>query len=429
MRLTSVLLIVCALAAGCWMRNTATLADPKVRATIVRGLAALNERNYAAAADSFRRAAREDSLDRWARYCLGTTYWRMMREAPLSDLEGRRALAAEASAQFEAVAAMTPRDPTENLRLDPRTQITNVWGSLAALYGLWVENEDSAVWAFRCGRERGGYTPAVLEYYRNMLASCDSNAILVTHGSMAPFAPWYLQAVERFRTDVTVTDPDLIHLQVLPERCCFGLYPLPRALSAAELDSLKPEPLTRRLLSLPVTGDAENPAEKIVWMLQPSTEDTVWTVGQQILYAMLRTNGWQRPVYFGVLDRDRDLIGLRGWTTNEGLVLRLKSHAADSISLVRMSRNAFEVFTYDHLWDEDAAASPAMQWLRNSYADHLLLLMAGCTANGRTAEAERARDLLKAKKLVAVRTVYVREPGNEERLPMREERPRWDHRQ
>jgi hypothetical protein len=428
MRRISLLLLLASLsAAGCWMRNEATLVDPNVRETVEQGVRAFKSHQYTAASGLFEQAVKSDSLNRSARYYLGCTYSRLMWDSTLADHDRRRDLVDKASRQFEAVLAIPPRDITEGLWMDPRTEITNVWGTLAALYAVWEDNEDSAIWAFKCGRERGGYYPAVLEFYRNTLASCDSNAILLTNGAMDPFVPWYLQLVEHFRTDVTVADPDMIRYHAIQDRCPFGLYPLPHALSDDQLDSLQPQPLRPRLLSLPAANDPENPAGKIEWMIRPSADDTVWTVNNQVLYEILKTNAWQRPVYFSVTLKERDLIGLKDWTTNEGLVFLLHSHAADSISLLRMSRNAFEVFTYDHLDDQETKDNKGMQRLKRYYCDHLALLMEGCERNGRKQEADRVLELMTEKNLITAKKILVSQPEPQERLPMREPRPDWEH--
>jgi hypothetical protein len=225
-----------------------------------------------------------------------------------------------------------------------------------------------------------------------------------------------------------VANPKLIGLHPIKNKYPFGTHTLPQALSDEQVDSLSAQPLVPRMLSLPVTGDPENPDGKIEWMIRPSADDTVWSVENQVLHAMLQANAWQRPVYFSVTASKRDVMGLENWTTNEGLVFRLRSHPADSISLLRMSRNAFENFTYDHVDDKEVVASSEMRRLKNFYGAHLILLAQGCVQNGRQQEAQRALALLKEKKLMNTTTiVHSPQPEKDMRRPMRQPRPDWEH--
>ena len=50
------------------------------------------------------------------------------------------------------------------------------------------------------------------EYAWNILAGLDENAIIFTNGDNDTFPIWYLQEVEKFRTDVTVVNLSLVNL-------------------------------------------------------------------------------------------------------------------------------------------------------------------------------------------------------------------------
>ena len=58
--------------------------------------------------------------------------------------------------------------------------------------------------AMKKGRERGGFPDWMLEYGKNLLMSCDDNALLFTGSHSDTNAAWYLQFVENYRSDVTV---------------------------------------------------------------------------------------------------------------------------------------------------------------------------------------------------------------------------------
>ena len=97
----------------------------------------------------------------------------------------------------------------KSILLDPE----NEWAyrDIASTYGLWIikalKNKNMAQFknALSDAQNSGGYFPHVLEGSRAMLTSCDKDAILFTSGGLAnPL--WYLQEVEKVRTDVTVAN-------------------------------------------------------------------------------------------------------------------------------------------------------------------------------------------------------------------------------
>lgn len=95
----------------------------------------------------------------------------------------------------------------KSISIDPK----NEWAydEIAETYSLWIENalknKNMAQFknALSDAQNSGGYFPHVLEASRAMLTSCDKDAILFTSGYFA-HPLWYLQEVEKVRTDVTV---------------------------------------------------------------------------------------------------------------------------------------------------------------------------------------------------------------------------------
>jgi len=132
----------------------------------------------------------------------------------------------------------------ELLILSPRSKIASEWGSLAAAYAFRGER-DSAIWAFKQGRKRGGFHDALLAYCRNILASCDRNAILLVGGDLDTFPLWYLQLIERVRRDITVINLSLCnthwYASAMHRSDPFGSARLPLGYLDAEIDTLGPQ--------------------------------------------------------------------------------------------------------------------------------------------------------------------------------------------
>jgi hypothetical protein len=76
------------------------------------------------------------------------------------------------------------------------------------------------------------------EYAWNILAGLDEHAIIFTNGDNDTFPIWYLQAVEKFRTDVTVVNLSLINLPWYIHQLRNGDPALELGLSAEEIDAI-----------------------------------------------------------------------------------------------------------------------------------------------------------------------------------------------
>ena len=76
------------------------------------------------------------------------------------------------------------------------------------------------------------------EYAWNILAGLDENAIIFTNGDNDTFPIWYLQAVEKFRTDVTVVNLSLINLPWYIKQLKHGDPSLEFGLTEKEIDAI-----------------------------------------------------------------------------------------------------------------------------------------------------------------------------------------------
>jgi hypothetical protein len=159
---------------------------------------------------------KQNPLNAEYRYFLGYTIDRLNAEFGNDMNRLNKDMTIQASEQFEEVNRLQPVYKGELIILDPYAKLTSIWGSLAASY-LNRKLVDSAVWAFTEGRKRGGFIDPILAFNRQLLNSCDKNAILVTYGDNITVPAWYLQTIEKYRTDITVVDANLIHTVWYPK--------------------------------------------------------------------------------------------------------------------------------------------------------------------------------------------------------------------
>lgn len=221
--------------------------------------------------------------------------------------------------------------------------------------------------------DRAHRTPA-RDLAHNYLESCAPNAILFTNGDNDTFPLWYAQEVEGIRTDVRVVNLSLLNTDWYADQMKRKAYesdPVP-----ISMDPSKYRQGTRDVVAFIPQGDRESYRDldemmrfveddrnmqplfmrgvKDAWFptdrfslkvdsatvfgngtLQPA--DTAvwrrsvdWSVGKQyilknhlMLLDILRTNKWQRPIYFAVTTGPDSYINLQEFFQLEGLTYRL----------------------------------------------------------------------------------------------------------
>lgn len=138
--------------------------------------------------------------------------------------------ALEISKYFEKAVGKNKAYTGDYLILGPSSKLTSNWTMLAMSY-YYHGKKDSAIWALKEGKKRGGFSEPVLELCRNILSSCEPNAILFVNGDNDTFPMLYLQMVEGFRKDITFVNTSIINLawiiKVYKHSDMFGGSPLP----------------------------------------------------------------------------------------------------------------------------------------------------------------------------------------------------------
>ena len=225
-----------------------------------------------------------------------------------------------------------------------------------------------------------------VDFAKNLLNSCDKNAILFTGGDNDTFPLWYTQEVEGFRRDVRVCNLSLLGTEwnieqmkrptyesaALPISLEFDnfnkgkndivpFYEVPGVKNGIDLKQYislvkanSPAiqvPLTTgdmtsvlpsSILFLPVDKAAVARAGFVPKNLQASVADTVvWALGEPdpktpgkyntpdlykpdlMMLDMIATNNWQRPIYFSSTLAGSNYLGLKDYMQLEGYAYRL----------------------------------------------------------------------------------------------------------
>lgn len=274
--------------------------------------------NYSRAFDLLTNAVKLQPDNPEARYFLGYTIDRLNADDGSKMFMSKKELTLKASEQFEKVNNIQEEYQGEILVLDPYSKLTSIWGSLAQAY-LIRNSFDSAKWAFQEGKRRGGFIEPLLEFNRQMLNSCQKNAILITYGDNITIPAWYLQTIESFRTDITIVDANLINAEWYP-KYLKNTKDLKMSLSDVQIDTINYIPWTAIDITI------KNPIDTIQtfsWTLKPTYYDQYILKGDRILLDILKQNIFKRDFYFsGGSDSTYNLY-LTDYIIDDGIVSRV----------------------------------------------------------------------------------------------------------
>ncbi len=203
---------------------------------------------------------------------------------------------------------------------------------------------------FKEADRRGNYV--AWDYSYNLLQSCDRDAILFTNGDNDTFPLWYLQDVEGVRRDIRIVNLSLLntdwYIKQLKHGEPHGAKKVPISVTDVDIARLGPIPWEPKTMEFPVPEDVwrryaventavtfKDTAQRKISFFMPHTFEVGKTKALKVqdimVYDIVRTSNWQRPVYFAMTVSDDGKIGLREFMKMEGLAFRLTPRKSTSI--------------------------------------------------------------------------------------------------
>ncbi len=163
-------------------------------------------------------------------------------------------------------------------------------------------------------------------YGMNILSYLEEDAILITNGDNDTFPLWYLQQVEGVRLDVDIVNLSLSQINWHLKQVKQAGVPL--SFTFEQIDQMHP-----------------------YWTRDPQTNElTLVTLRDIAIHDIIRTNDFERPVYFAVTVDD--FMGYYDNLKLEGMVFRLTRETGNHmVDLERTYENVFENYDYSSIVD------------------------------------------------------------------------------
>jgi hypothetical protein len=163
------------------------------------------------------------------------------------------------------------------------------------------------------------------EYARNALVGLEKDAIIFTNGDNDTFPLWYIQEVEKFRTDVKVVNMSLLQTPWYIIQCRDNEPKAPISWTDEQIYRLTPVP----------------------------TKDGWLRVSDVAMQHILRTNNWERPIYVSTTVPRTTYAPYLDILELEGLVFRFVPRKGENmVNEELLKKNVTERYDFSSILDE-----------------------------------------------------------------------------
>lgn len=221
---------------------------------------------------------------------------------------------------------------------------------------------------FSIANRSGNYV--AWDYSKNILETCDQNAILFTNGDNDTFPLWYLQEVEHVRTDVTIVNLSLLNTDWYIKQLKVKLPELIRYTDKEIEKNFNQKKMTAEAFwgrHWPKTQKLQIPTKDgkgiVEWEMKSTLNMTIQGEKQSFIkvqdqmvlemIALNAKNNWKRPIYFAVTVASSNYIGIDKYLRMDGLCFGLVDYPADKSIDPEVLYNRLFVRYKDHFRNLD----------------------------------------------------------------------------
>lgn len=178
----------------------------------------------------------------------------------------------------------------------------------------------------------GGFPQHSIEHGKNLLRSCDSNAILIVNGDAQFNVLQYVQIIEGFRKDVSLVVLALLERPYYIKLIRDGVQDILKATPINISDNLVMEmhnyKWKEKDIIIPISektkteNNLSDTTKYFRWHVKPNVGTNKLWSGTAMLINIIETNNWVRPIYYSWFGFN-DLNGLEDNMQIEGLTARV----------------------------------------------------------------------------------------------------------
>lgn len=201
-----------------------------------------------------------------------------------------------------------------------------------ALEALKQNNVKQYKKEFQDAFNAGGFPSHILEYCRNILKSCDENAILIVQGDMQFNTIQYLQNIEGFRKDVSLVVWALLerpyYIGLIRDGVDGVFKPVPITMTDNLIMEMHNYKWRTNNISISLSDEVKSKYQiadsihEFVWTVEPDVGEKKLWVGTAIFINIMETNKFLRPVYFSFESIAED-AGLSDFIQISGMISQI----------------------------------------------------------------------------------------------------------
>lgn len=252
------------------------------------------------------------------------------------------------------------------------------------------------------------------DYSKNILETCEPNAIIFTNGDNDTFPLWFLQTVYGIRNDVRVINLSLLNTDWYIKQLRDHEPKVPINLTDAQIDGLAPRGWKEQEFNMNIVSQElhDEWVEKIQAIdstyvnnskpgLRFNMRPTLITpygngirIQDMMILHILEANRFKRPVYFAVTVAPSNLLGMDEFMRMDGLAFKLMPikvarRFADP-EIIR--KNLFEKYSYRNLDNPEVYYNDNIIALLGNYRSSFMTLMSAYMSKGQEEKALEAID-------------------------------------